>query len=455
MNLSDTSDALVRNLSRRSFLGTGALAAGAVAATSVLTACGGGTTGGPGGNTGGGGGGGGKGGGSVTWASWANPGEAERFKKYSADYQSKKGTKVTYQTVVEPYAQKIVTQLAGSAGPDAFYVGDNLMAKVISSGQVVDLSDYLSSADAAIKEADIYPGLMKWVKKDGTTGVYGLPVDCNPKVFWFNKKLLTDAGVTQDPAAMQEAGTWNQAALDDLLTKVKASGKRGLLWETSWFDICGWITTFGGKAFDDKGKVIFDTDPKALEVLDWIFQHLGDETITFTGALPKGQNGDALFYASQVATVQFGRWILPNVKKLKNFDYDIAPLPSASGKDISETAVYCAAMSVNSKSDDIETAKKFAGDFVSKEGQKFRLSGGGNAVPCVNGIDEVVTEGNLPAHGKWFSDVAKKGYTTPQVLVENPEVASSYQAKLQALVLAKTDYKTFATKAANLMNGKG
>jgi multiple sugar transport system substrate-binding protein len=112
-------------------------------------------------------------------------------------------------------------------------------------------------------------------------------------------------------------------------------------------------------------------------------------------------------------------------------------------------------MSVNSKSDDIETAKKFAGDFVSKEGQKFRLSGGGNAVPCVNGIDEVVTEGNLPAHGKWFSDVAKKGYTTPQVLVENPDVASSYQAKLQALVLAKTDYKTFATKAANLMNGKG
>lgn len=450
-----TKDALGRAVSRRSFLGKSALAgAGVVASSSLLSACGG-SSGGPGGTSGGGGGGGGAAAGNVTWASWANPGEAERFKKYSQDYASRTGGKVTYQTVVEPYAQKIVTQLAGAAGPDAFYVGDNLMAKVIDSGQVADLSDYLNSPDAAIKEADIYPGLMKWVKKGGTEGVYGLPVDCNPKVFWFNKKLLAAAGVTQDPAQMQEAGTWNQAALDDLLAKVKASGKRGMLWETTWFDICGWITTFGGKAFDDTGKVIFDTDPKALEVLDWIFQHLGDETITFTGALPKGQNGDALFYASQVATVQFGRWILPNVKKLKDFEYDIAPLPSESGKDISETAVYVAAMSVNTKSDNVEGAKKFAGEYVSKAGQKFRLSGGGNAVPCVDGIDEVVTEGNLPAHGAYFSQVAKKGYTTPQVLVENPEVASSYQAKLQALVLSKPNYKTFATKAANLMNGKG
>ncbi|CAA9317383.1 MAG: ABC transporter, substrate-binding protein (cluster 1, maltose/g3p/polyamine/iron) [uncultured Friedmanniella sp.] len=441
--------------SRRRFLSTTTLTGvGLAGSGSLLAACGGGSSGGPQ-SSGGGGGGGGQSGGNVTWASWANPGEAERFKKYSTDYASRSGAKVTYQTVVEPYAQKIVTQLAGAAGPDAFYVGDNLMAKVIQSGQVIDLSEYLNSDEAAIKEADIYPGLMKWVKKDGSEGVYGLPVDCNPKVFWFNKKLLADAGVTQDPAAMQEAGTWNQAALDDLLTKVKASGKRGMLWETSWFDICGWITTFGGKAVDDTGKVIFDTDPGALEVLDWLFQHLGDETITFTGALPKGQNGDALFYASQVASVQFGRWILPNVKKLKNFEYDIAPLPSKAGNEISETAVYCAAMSVNSKSDDIPAATRFAGEYVSQAGQKFRLSGGGNAVPCVDGIDEVVTEGNLPAHGAYFSQVAKKGYTTPQVLVENPEVASSYQAKLQALVLEKPDYKTFATKAANLMNGKG
>jgi multiple sugar transport system substrate-binding protein len=450
--LLETKDALGRSVSRRSFLGTSALAGAAVVGSgSLLAACGGGSAGGPGGNSGGGGA---KGGGAVTWASWANPGEAERFKKYSTDYASKTGAKITYQTVVQPYSQKMVTQLAGGAGPDAFYVGDDMMAKVISSKSVVDLTEYLKSPDAAIKEDEIYPGLLPWCKsKDG--GIYGLPVDCNPKVFWFNKKLLTAAGVTQDPAAMQEAGTWNQAALDDLLTKVKASGKRGLVWEANWFELCGWITTFGGKAFDDTGKAIFDTDAKALSVLEWLFQHLNDETIAYGGTLPKGQGVDALFYGSQLATITYGRWILPNVKKLKGFEYDIAPLPTTSGKDVAEVSVYCAAMSVNSKAKDQAAALKFAGDFVSKDGQKFRLSGGGNAVPCINGLDEVVTEGNLPAHGAWFSEVAKKGYTTPQVLVENPDAASNFGAKLNTLILTKPDYKTFATKAANLMNGKG
>jgi multiple sugar transport system substrate-binding protein len=449
--VTDIKDAIGRNVSRRKFLTGIAAGAGLAASGGLLAACGGGSTGGPGGGAGGGGGGG-AGSGSLTWANWANPGEAERFKKFSTDYASKNNVKVTYQTVTGTYATKMVTQLAGGSAPDAFYVGDDLMAKAIQSGSVLALDDYLASSDAAVKVADIYPGLLPWCKKDGK--IYGLPVDCNPKVFWFNKKMLATAGVTSDPAAMQEAGTWNQAALDDLLTKVKATGKRGLVFEANWFELCGWITALGGKAVDDKGNAIFDTDPKAVEIIGWILDHINAGTITYGGSLPKGQGVDALFYGSQLATITYGRWILPNVKKLKNFEYDIAPLPSASGKDIAETAVYCAAMSVNAKAKDQAAALKFTGNFVNADGQKFRLSGGGNAVPCINGLDDVVTEGNLPAHGAWFSEVAKKGYTTPQVLVENPTASTNFSANLNTLILSKPDAKTLATKAAAMMNGK-
>ena len=64
-------------------------------------------------------------------------------------------------------------------------------------------------------------------------------------------------------------------------------------------------------------------------------------------------------------------------------------------------------MGVNPKAKDPEAAKKFLADFVSADGQRFRLSGGGNAVPSVPGLDEIVTEGNLPAHGKWFTEIAQ------------------------------------------------
>jgi len=450
--LSDsTKDAIGRSIPRRSFLTTSLLAGAGVAGSgALLTACGGGSSGGP--NPAGGGSGGQKGGGAVTWASWANPGEAERFRKYSSDYQAKTGTKVTYQTVVGDYPTKMITQLSGGAAPDAFYVGDSLMAKLIESKAVISLNDYLSSADAAVKQADVYKRLIQWCKKGDA--IYGMPVDCNPKVFWFNKKMLADAGVAQNPAQMQEAGTWNQAALDDLLTKVKATGKRGLVIEATWFDLCGWITTFGGKAVDDKGTAVFDQDSKALRILEWMFNHLNDGTITYGGSLPKGQGVDALFYGSQLATIQYGRWILPNLKKLKGFQFDIAPLPSESGKDISSTAIYTAAMSVNAKAKDPAAALAFMGNFVNADGQRARLSGGGNAVPCIAGLDAVVTEGNLPEHGKWFTDVANAGYTIPQVLVENPKVSTNFGANLDKLYKSKPDYKTFAQKAAALMNGK-
>src|SRR5688500_4488113 len=110
--MSDTKDALSKSVSRRGFLGTSALAAAGVAGSGgLLAACGGGGTPNPGASGSGGGGGGGQ----VTWASWANPGEAERFKTYSADYQQKTGTKVVYQTVVGDYAQKLITQLSSGS----------------------------------------------------------------------------------------------------------------------------------------------------------------------------------------------------------------------------------------------------------------------------------------------------------------------------------------------------
>jgi multiple sugar transport system substrate-binding protein len=446
--MSDTKDALTRSVSRRSFLGTSALAAASIAGSgSLLAACGGESGGGaPGGQSSGGGG-------QVTFANFANPGEKVRFQEFCEDYQKRTGTKVTYQTVVQPYATKMVTQLAGGAAADVFYVNDELVAKAISSNALMPLDDYLAKPDAKVKASDTYPGLLKFGQKDGKT--YGVNVDCNPKVFWYNKQLLRDAGVTTEPAALQEAGTWNQAALDDLLTKVKATGKRAMIWEANWFDLCGWITTFGGNAVDDAGKAIFDTDTKALAVLEWLFNHMNDETITYGGSLPKGQAGDALFIARQLATVQYGRWILPNVKKLKNFEYDIAPLPSESGKDIAPTSVYTVVLSINAKTKNPDQALDFLAQFCNAEGQRFRLSGGGNAVPSVAGLDDVVTEGNIPAHANWFSDVAKVGYTTPQVLLDNPDVSANFGAKLNTIVLEKPDYKTFATKAANLMNGKG
>lgn len=390
-------------------------------------------------------------GGSVTWAIWPNPGVVERVKQFSADYAKASGNAVDLQVVVGNYSQKILTQLSAGTAPDAFYVLDDLIAKLVETKSVADLTPYLTSPDAALKLDDIPPGLLGNWKFDG--GIYGLTVDCNPKVFWFNKTLLNEAGVSKDPAQLQEEGTWNQAALDDLLTKVKATGKRGMVFEANWWDLTSWITTFGGKILDDAGKPVFHEDPKALAALEWLFNHMNEGTITYGGSLPQGQAADALFYGGQIATVQYGRWLLPNLVKIKSFEYDIAPLPSESGRDISPVAVYTAAMVVNANAKDPAAALDFAAHYCNADGQKFRLSEGGNAVPSVKGLESVVTAGGLPAHAQWFVDIANNGYTTPSVLVKNPVAASNFSTNLDTLIKSKPDFKTFAQKAAALMAG--
>ena len=452
--MAEVRDALGRVISRRGFLGTTALAALAVAGAGSLSGCGGGSSGGPGAGTGGETGDAASGrGGAVTWGAWANPGEAERFKQVSKAYEEKYETKITFQILTGDYLPKLLTQLAGGSAPDAFYIGTDGMAKLIESQNVIDLTEFTSKSDSPVKIEDFYPGLLPWCKPASGAGVYGLPVDCNPLVFWFNKEMVSAAGITQSPVQQFEAGTWNRDAMDDFLTKIKATGKRGHVIEGGWDRWFSWMTTFGGKPIDDQtNKAVFNEDPKSMETVEWLFQHIKDETMTYGGSLPKGQGVDALFYAQQVASGSWGRWILPNLKKLK-FGYDIAPYPSEDGKTIAPVNIPVAAMGVNAKAKDPDAALWWTTRYVSVEGQKARLAGGGNAVPSIPGAEDVVTEGNLPEHASYWNEVAKVGYAIPLAIASKAEVAANINAEIDKVIKSGADAKTFADKICAYING--
>ena len=236
------------------------------------------------------------------------------------------------------------------------------------------------------------------------------------------------------------------------MIKVKTTGKRGYVHMASYGDLFGLVTALGGTMIEDN-KAVFDEDPKAQEIIGWLFDSIANGNISYGGSLPKGQSSDALFLASQLATTHQGRWILPNLKKIKNIQYDIAPYPSEDGKTIGPIVVFTAAMGVNAKAKDQEVAKKFLADFVSVDGQRFRLSGGGNAVPSVAGLDEVVTEGDLPAHGKWFIDIAKAGYAIPTLLARNATLAVNWETDADKLMKTPgMDAKTFSQTMAKKLN---
>ena len=110
---------------------------------------------------------------------------------------------------------------------------------------------------------------------------------------------------------------------------------------------------------------------------------------------------------------------------------------------------------MQSAAKDKEASLQFMSRFVNADGQTARLSGGGNAVPSMAGLDDIVLEGGLPANGKIFTEVAAKGYAIPEVIARSAKVSTNFQNTFDGFVKGGADAKTFATKLAAFINAGG
>ncbi|WP_331436709.1 extracellular solute-binding protein [Gordoniibacillus kamchatkensis] len=118
-----------------------------------------------------------------------------------------------------------------------------------------------------------------------------------------------------------------------------------------------------------------------------------------------------------------------------SLEFDIAPWPTNTGKKMEPAGIPTAYISMNKATKNKAAAWEFIQAFVSKEGQIFRLQGGGNAVPSTKGADQVVLEGNLPAHAKTFLDARAIGYALTPKEAGVPGLSKVITDSLEALWL--------------------
>jgi multiple sugar transport system substrate-binding protein len=370
----------------------------------------------------------------LKWATWGNPGELSRFQEFTKEYNAK-NTNVEFELIPIPsdYEQKILTQLSGGTAPDVFYSGVETMIKLIENQTVTELTPYLRGGEGKLKEGDFYKGL--WGPGKQNEKIYGVPVDCNPIVLWYNKKLLQESGVSVMPADLYEKGEWNWNTFKGILEKLRANGKHGYVLDNSWHRYYSFVTSNGGTIYNEKGEFVADKDPKTKEAYKFLYDNVKSKNITFAGTLPKGQGGDAMFMSNQVGFVSAGRWYLPIFKQNKDLQFDVVPIPTNTGKKIEPAGVATAYMVLNKTTKYPKEAYHFISEFVSKEGQTFRLQGGGNAVPSVIGADQVVSEGNLPEHAKYFLETREIGYALTPAEAGIPGLSKVILDEMEALWL--------------------
>ncbi|WP_199616670.1 ABC transporter substrate-binding protein [Paenibacillus alkalitolerans] len=406
-----------------------------------LQACGGG-----GGNSSGGDGGGSGGGGSgekvkITWSTWGNPGELGRFQEFTDDF-NKRHPDIQAELIPIPndgYEQKMLTQLSGGTAPDVFYSGDGLISQLVANGSVEKLTPFMEKPGSALGPNDLVDGLYGAAKQG--SDVWGLTVDCNPMLLWFNKKVLQEAGITEMPNDIYEKGQWNWEAFKAMTEKIQAAGKYGFVLDSWWGPYYSWATVNGGKVYDENGNFVLHEDTKGKEAMKFLFDNIKAGNFTFSGSLPKGQGGDAMFMSNQLGFLGAGRWMLPVFSKNDALEYDVVPYPTNTGNKMEPAAIPTAYLVMNKNTKNKDAAWIFMSEFVNKEGQTFRLQGGGNAVPSVLGADDLVLEGNDPEHAQYFLDAREVGYALWLEEAAVPGLANEVKTKLEELWLTDVDFE--------------
>ncbi|MFI6819079.1 ABC transporter substrate-binding protein [Nonomuraea sp. NPDC050328] len=398
---------------------------------------------------------GGEAGGPVTirWATWGSADDMKLYEEFTTDFQKRyPNIKLKLESVPKyaDYHPKLLTQLTGKTAPDVFFVGDDNMGKFVSAGVLSPLNDKLSGPDSKSKPEDFSEGIFGGAKKDGQ--IYGVPNDVNPEVLWYDKKALQEAGITEDPAALNEAKQWTMAKYLEMNAKLVAAGKSGSLFWNWYGSTYSMIHGFGGKVWDG-GKFVATTDPKSRKALETLAKGYADKTFVSVDLLPASNGANTQFVKHKAGFYAGGRWVIDTVKKGGDLaNYDIVPFPGETGEPISG-AVAASYLSMNKETAHPKEAFTFLTEFVSKEGQAIRLKSGA-AVPSIKGADSIVLDGNYPAHAQTFLDVRETGFANYPEEVAVPGLTAEINEHLMKIWQGKLAFEQGMTELQSLVESK-
>ncbi|MGW1910360.1 sugar ABC transporter substrate-binding protein [Streptomyces sp. NPDC002076] len=197
--------------------------------------------------------------------------------------------------------------------PDVMLVDNPVVSTLVEAGILTKTSD-LGLDTKSIQKNIIGAGTI-----DGSA--YGVPIGANTLALYYNKKVLSAAGV--DPASVKD---WT--SLTAALKKVKAAGKKGITFsaintEEGSFQFLPWFWGAGG----DLTKL---NSPKGVAALS-LWKQWVDEGYAPKDVLQNTQTTSWQEFATgDYAFGENGTWQLGNAEKA-GFGYGIINIPAQSG----------------------------------------------------------------------------------------------------------------------------
>lgn len=219
--------------------------------------------------------------------------------------------------------QRLTTDIAGGTAPDIAMIGTRWLVDFVKNDIAEPLDSYVSpDFKARFIESFMGPSTINGK-------LYGLPVAASARAMYYNKELLSKAGINEPPE------NWDTLVAD--AKKVKALGN-----DTYGFALQGkeietdayWyysLWTHGGELIENGKSGV--ASPAAIQSLEF-YRSLIDQGLTEPD--PTGYNRqdiERLFKQGRVAMILTGPWLRGQMKTdAPNINYGIALIPAGSKK---------------------------------------------------------------------------------------------------------------------------
>lgn len=221
------------------------------------------------------------------------------------------------------FYQKTPSAVGSGQGPDVAVMHVDRLATNAARGVILPLDDVADSMGLTAEDfasvawnAGVYDGRR-----------YGIPLDVHPLGLYYNKRVLREAGLPEEPPRDDEEYL---ATLEEL----KANGVQGswvspfLFTGGMWFRSLLW--QFGGEFYDEGyTRATYNSD-EGVAALTWMVDLIND------GHSPQsvGQDADSVaFQNNDNAFIWNGIWNLGQYKGIPDLEWGVAPLPRIGTQD--------------------------------------------------------------------------------------------------------------------------
>ena len=349
---------------------------------------------------------------SVSFMVFGEPAELKAYQELVAAFQ-KQNTDVSIELIHIPsqgdYRKRLVADLVGGAPADVVLVNYRGFTGLAVKNAFEPLGSYLDKS-SVIKYADFYDLPMRaFSLKDQ---VVCIPQNISSLVMYYNKNLFDAAGLSYP----DENWTWDDfvSAGKTLTADTNQDGsidQYGVGVEPDFIRVAPYIWQNGGKVSNEGTLTL--TDPLEVEAVQWFVDWQVKEHIVPDAVAEKAESSESRFINGRTAMYFNSRRLVPTLREITAFDWDVAPLPTGRDKyTILHSDAYCLTAASKHK----DAAWSFIEFANSAEGQTI-IAKTGRTVPSLIQVAEseaFLDSTAKPEHSRVFLDVIPYILRLPQ-----------------------------------------